>query len=125
MPSVIGTDDQTPRKGFGVKGTSDVGDGVIAIGKTFGVNAQSGTGEAAVLGNAGSGYGVEGLSATGTGVVGSGPTGVTGAGTNVGVFGDGKNGVHGHSVSPTDSGVWGENTGAGYGVSGSTNSGAA
>ena len=33
--------------------------------------------------------------------------------------------MHGHSVSPTDSGVWGENTGAGYGVSGSTNSGAA
>jgi hypothetical protein len=41
---------------------------------------------------------------------------------NDGVFGLGKNGVHGQSASPTDSGVWGENTGAGYGVAGSTNS---
>src|SRR5260370_28405409 len=39
-----------------------------------------------------------------------------------GVFGLGKNGVHGQSASLTDSGVWGENTGGGYGVSGSTNS---
>ena len=40
-----------------------------------------------------------------------------------GVMGDGhKNGVHGLSGSATDSGVWGENTGGGYGVSGSTNS---
>jgi hypothetical protein len=38
------------------------------------------------------------------------------------VLGDGKNGVHGKSTSPSDSGVWGENTGGGYGVSGSTNS---
>jgi len=33
-----------------------------------------------------------------------------------------KNGVHGRSFSSSDSGVWGENMGAGYGVSGSTNS---
>jgi len=39
-----------------------------------------------------------------------------------GVFGLGKNGVHGQSASPTDSGVWGENTGSGYGVAGSTDS---
>ena len=120
MSHVDGTDDGV---GYGVKGTGNFG--VIAIGNQIALNARSG-GEAAVLGNnTAGGYGVEGLSGTGTGVVGSGPTGVSGVGTNVGVFGDGKNGVHGHSVSPTDSGVWGENTGAGYGVSGSTNSGAA
>jgi hypothetical protein len=39
-----------------------------------------------------------------------------------GVRGSGKNGVHGGSGSATDSGVWGENTGGGYGVSGSTSS---
>lgn len=37
-----------------------------------------------------------------------------------GVLGEGLNGVHGRSRSPTDSGVWGENTNAGFGVSGST-----
>jgi hypothetical protein len=37
-----------------------------------------------------------------------------------GVLGEGKNGVHGRSLSPTDSGVWGENTGSGYGVAGSS-----
>jgi hypothetical protein len=40
-----------------------------------------------------------------------------------GVLGDGQNGVHGRSRSPTDSGVWGENAGSGFGVSGSTNEG--
>jgi hypothetical protein len=49
--------------------------------------------------------------------------GVQGESTAVeGVRGQGKNGVHGISSSKTDSGVWGENTGAGYGVSGSTTS---
>jgi hypothetical protein len=38
------------------------------------------------------------------------------------VYGEGKNGVHGKSKSPTDSGVWGENKLQGYGVSGETNS---
>jgi hypothetical protein len=42
--------------------------------------------------------------------------------TGEGVYGEGRNGVHGRSHSPSDSGVWGENTGAGYGVSGSTSS---
>jgi hypothetical protein len=32
------------------------------------------------------------------------------------------NGVHGVSDSPTDSGVWGENVGAGYGIAGATTS---
>ena len=53
--------------------------------------------------NFGSGYGVRGDSGTGEGV-----------------FGQGKNGVHGQSGSPTDSGVWGENTGSGAGVGGSS-----
>jgi hypothetical protein len=39
---------------------------------------------------------------------------------NDGVFGLGKNGVHGQSASATDSGVWGENTGAGQGVRGTS-----
>jgi hypothetical protein len=45
-------------------------------------------------------------------------------GTQVGVEGTcgGGNGVHGQSGSATDSGVWGENTGVGYGVSGYTRS---
>ncbi len=35
------------------------------------------------------------------------------------------NGVHGVTSSPSDSGVWGQNTGSGYGVSGVTNSASA
>jgi hypothetical protein len=46
------------------------------------------------------------------------------AGTQIGVegtCGEG-NGVHGQSGSPSDSGVWGENTNHGYGVTGETDS---
>ena len=39
-----------------------------------------------------------------------------------GVHGEGANGVHGVSSDATGSGVWGENSHAGYGVSGSTTS---
>ena len=39
-----------------------------------------------------------------------------------GILGLGRNGVHGVSGSPSDSGVWGENSNGGFGVSGSTNS---
>ena len=47
-----------------------------------------------------------------------------GSGHSDGVRGEsGGNGVHGISNSPTDSGVWGENTGAGYGISGSSQDG--
>jgi hypothetical protein len=58
------------------------------------------------------------------GIQNEGGPGVVGSGgeTGEGVYGEGKNGVHGKSKSPTDSGVWGENTGGGYGVSGSTTS---
>jgi hypothetical protein len=37
-----------------------------------------------------------------------------------GVLGFGANGVHGISISSTDSGVWGDSEGSGYGVTGST-----
>jgi hypothetical protein len=100
-------------------------------------NVNSNQDALAVL-NSGSGNAVTGNSKEGaTGVFGSsaGGVGVRGesqkvridedgnyAVVNDGVFGLGKNGVHGQSPSPTDSGVWGENTGAGYGVAGSTNS---
>jgi hypothetical protein len=40
-----------------------------------------------------------------------------------GIFGLGKNGVHGQSSSATDGGVWGENTGAGIGVKGTSKGG--
>ena len=119
----------------GVVGTSSLsggvqGDGVLGVGKNgvhgqsssatdsgvWGENISAGYGvsgstnsqapQAGVWGhNAGSGYGVRGDSKTGEGV-----------------FGQGKNGVHGQSASATDSGVWGENISAGCGVSGSTNS---
>jgi hypothetical protein len=51
-----------------------------------------------------------------------GKTGVLGE-TSIGdgVLGEGVNGVHGRSKSPTDSGVYGENTGGGTGVAGLTN----
>jgi hypothetical protein len=45
------------------------------------------------------------------------------SGVNAGTSpGNTRNGVHGVTDSPSDSGVWGEAVGAGYGVSGSTNS---
>lgn len=50
--------------------------------------------------------GVKGQSASGIGVQGQSSTGE-------GVLGVGRNGVHGQSSSPSDSGVWGENTGGG------------
>jgi hypothetical protein len=62
--------------------------------------------EAGVSGASESGPGIHGFSSTADGVLGS----------------SGKNGVHGQSSSPGDSGVWGENQAKGYGVSGSTNS---
>jgi hypothetical protein len=65
------------------------------------------------------------LNLQGIGVAGRGTnTGVLGSSqSGEGVFGSGKNGVHGQSASATDSGVWGENTGAGYGVAGSSQTG--
>jgi hypothetical protein len=68
---------------------------------------------------------VSGASATGYGVEGLGGTiGVFGASTAIGVKGlsSNGNGVYGVSMSPNDSGVWGDNQSGGYGVSGSTTS---
>jgi len=50
---------------------------------------------------------------------------VRGASVNgEGVFGQGgTNGVHGRSAATRHSGVWGENTGSGFGVAGSSNNG--
>jgi hypothetical protein len=85
--------------------------------------------KAGLLGTSDDGIGVCGQSKTGPAVSGeSGPRDLTTGTINVaksssdGVFGSGKNGVHGLSRSPTDSGVWGENAGGGHGVAGSTNS---
>lgn len=79
--------------GIAVQGVSDAGQGVVA---------QSTTGVALTA-----------SSQSGTAVV------ATSAATD-GVHGIGKNGIHGDSASPTDSGVWGNNTGGGHGVTGST-----
>ena len=72
-------------------------------------------GSTGVFGQSNFGAGVWGQSLGEPTVEGS-PPGVDG------VLGDGTNGVHGRSISAADSGVWGENKGSGYGVSGSTNS---
>jgi len=60
--------------------------------------------------NRGSGHGVVGFSTFGDGILG-----------RAGEF-EGKNGIHGESSSPDDSGVWGESLGQGYGVTGTTSS---
>src|SRR5215469_10287841 len=69
----------------------------------------------AVSGKSNFGIGVSGESVGQPGVEGAQPP-------SDGVFGQGRNGVHGLSSSQSDSGVWGENRGGGYGVSGVTNS---
>jgi len=57
---------------------------------------------------------------TGTSSPGPGVTGESDTGD--GVLGHGETGVHGQAVDASGTGVWGENTGNGYGVKGSTNS---
>lgn len=87
-----------------------------------------------VVGRAVFTHGVHGVNGKGSGGKPSLGTGVWGesdggfglyaeSGTWEAIFGKGKNGVHGQSSSKTDSGVWGENTAAGYGVSGSSATG--
>lgn len=99
----------------------------------WGDNDVDGTGAIGSVGpfGNGKGIGVLGTCADGIGILGSSElrrhdTGSTGdADSGEGVVGRGKNGVHGWSRSPTDSGVWGENVslGPGFGVSGSSNNG--
>jgi hypothetical protein len=119
-----------------VTGVHGVGwDGVFGEGQNYGVHGKSSSHTAPGVYGESDGYeGVRGVSHSAHGgVVGVNDgkvTTVEGAGPGVygtsqgsdGVLGIGRNGIHGQSASPTDSGVWGENTGAGYGVSGVTNS---
>jgi hypothetical protein len=98
--------------GDGVAGSSISGDGVLGQGVN-GVHGQS---------NAETGIGVlgENLNGTRSGAGGAGVTGNSVSGD--GVVGQGVNGVHGRSsaIYP-GSGVLGENTGSGTGVTGSSN----
>ena len=98
----------------GVHGVSAfaAGDGVFGEGGP-GVHGRAGIADSGVWGEhpglpgqAGVGVGVKGTSVSGDGIYGTGA----------------HNGVHGQTASSGDSGVWGDNTGGGYGVSGSTNS---
>jgi hypothetical protein len=101
------------RGATGVHGVSaSGGDGVFGEGGN-GVHGRATIAESGVwgehpglAGHAGVGIGVKGTSVSGDGVYGTGA----------------RNGVHGQTASPGDSGVWGENTGGGNGVAGSTNS---
>jgi hypothetical protein len=90
--------------------------GTAISGSAYGINSRTGDYGIGVLGQSDQGIGVEGSSTVRPGVQGNSTQGD-------GVFGVGKNGVHGESASPTDSGVWGQNTASGYGVAGSANSG--
>jgi hypothetical protein len=123
MPSVTGIDNNTPRKGYGVKGTSAGGDGVLGISTSnahagvaaindsggSAVGAQSTTG-VAVFANSNSGAAVIAQSQTGHGVFAS-------SNQNVGVEGvsNGQDGVRGTSSSRAHAGVSAFNSG-GFGV---------
>lgn len=89
--------------------------GTAISGSAYGTNSRTGDTGTGVLGQSDQGIGVVGSSTASPGVQGN-------STHSDGVVGVGKNGVHGVSASPNDSGVWGQNTGAGYGVAGSTNS---
>jgi hypothetical protein len=81
--------------------------------------------KAGIFGTSDDGTGVYGTSHSGPGVKGESVALLLPGhpGLSDGVLGtSGKNGVHGVSSSSSDSGVWGENSGGGYGASGSTNS---
>jgi hypothetical protein len=126
--------------GPGLLAVGAEGEGVFGKGSN-GVHGQSSSDGSGVWGeNTAHGFGVAG-SSSGIGVIGGLPqslgllgippsaVGVWGTVIRLeysseigdGVLGEGQNGVHGRSRSPTDSGVWGENTNKGFGVSGSTN----
>lgn len=109
----------TATEGMGVFGQGFVGvQGMGAGGNVPGIG---------VLGSAwgAKAAGVKGVNIDPHGLAGDfqGSVNVT-ATTGEGVFGQGgTNGVHGKSASEHDSGVWGENTGSGYGVAGTSVSG--
>lgn len=112
-PTDSGVLGENSGNGAGVQGNSQSGTGVVANSVSgVGVFAVSQTGSAAVQGLSFTGTGVQGNSGH---VLGSPPP------TGDGVFGQGKNGVHGVSLSATDSGVLGENgTAGGRGVFGNS-----
>jgi hypothetical protein len=126
--------------GFGVRGTTNEGAGNAFVPGSYGANTNpSGTYGTGVVGRSLSqrGNGVIGIAHTGTDAFGTaglsnqgvgawgqgGAIGVQGIGTaGPGVQGQGTtNGVEGATVNANASGVSGNNTGGGYGVSGATN----
>lgn len=127
-PPVVGHSDT----GAGVAGSSGQSDGVYGVG-AIGVHGQSQTGDhAAVWGqHTANGYGVIGDTTADApnaamwgrnGGAGFGVRGTSNA-NGVGVFGEGKTGVHGTSANASDSGVLGENSAGGTGVTGTSNDG--
>ena len=111
MPSPPVEGDSATEAVPGVKGTNSAnGPGVLGFSPSgLGVFAKLETGTALVA-----------FSLTGAAVSASTGPILGGPPTADGVFGLGKNGVHGQSFSPTDNGVWGENSGDGDGVLGSS-----
>ena len=110
----------------GVLGESNNGPGVIGRSVFYGGGIPPkepiGGGTSDGVWGESAGTGVHGISnGSGDGVLGQGQqTGVHGKGGVQGVLGEGLNGVVGSSSAANASGVWGNNTGTGYGVSGSS-----
>src|SRR5215472_11270148 len=115
MPSVIGTDDDKPPKGFGVKGTSAGGEGVVGISTSkdhVGVSAVNDSGGSAVRARSTTGIAVFANSNSGAAVIAQSQTGhgiFASSNQNVGVEGvsNGQDGVRGTSSSPAHAGVFG------------------
>jgi hypothetical protein len=130
-PTDSGVWGENTSSGFGVAGSSVSGEGVLGQGGTNGVHGQSGSptdsgvwGEntGAVFGGVPRSSGLGGKPSV-VGVWGTTVQPGSTADSADGILGEGKNGVHGRSRSPTDSGVWGENTRGGVGVAGSSATG--
>jgi hypothetical protein len=143
MPSVIGTDDDTPPKGFGVKGTSAGGEGVVGISTSntrAGVSAVNDSGGSAVgarsttgiavRANSNSGAAVFANSISGDAVIAESQTGhgiFASSDQNVGVEGvsNGQEGVRGTSSSPDHAGVSAVNDSGGSAVGARSTTGTA
>jgi hypothetical protein len=125
----------TSVNGAAVFGRSESGSAVIGLAAG---TAEPGHGPTGVLGctssntdsgvrgdNTGSGVGVSGSSVQGAGVVGRSQhgSGIIGLAAGTSEPGHGPTGVLGCTGSGSDSGVWGDNTGGGFGVSGSSANG--
>jgi hypothetical protein len=116
--------------GFEITNTSAGLPSVAIAGKETGVGGVGvlGSGEIGIFGESQGGDGVYGTSGSGSGVNGESENGAGVRGTSQksdGVYAEttqGSNGIHAKSSNASGSGVWGENAGGGYGVSGSTSS---